>query len=68
MASLDQLDGHPARRLLKMYKHRRVNAKFSTPRLSRSKVITALRQGAYKSCHNHTDFRNEEVVDMIQKG
>ena len=67
-ASLDQIDGHPAWRLLKMYKHQVVLVKFSTPRWSRSKVIAALRRGAHKSCHDHTDFLNEEFVNMTQKG
>ena len=59
---------YPARRLLKIYKHRGVPVKFSTPRWSRSKVIATLQQCAHKSYHDHTDFLNEEYVDMIQKG
>ena len=68
MASLNQLNGHPLRRLLKMYKHQGVPVKFSTPRWSRNKVIAAFQRGAHKSCHNHRDFLNEEFVDMIHKG
>ena len=42
MNNLDQLNGHLARRLLKMYKHQGVPVKFSTPRWSCNKFVTAL--------------------------
>ena len=42
MTSLDQLNSHPARRFLKMYKHQGLPVKFSIPKWSRSKVVAAL--------------------------
>ena len=68
LSDLDELDGHPAQRLLKLYKHRGVPVKLATPRWSRDKVMDALRRGAHKSCQGHIDFLNEEIMDMIQKG
>ena len=68
LSGLDELDGHPAQRLLKLYKHRGVPVKLATSRWSRDKVMDALRRGAHKSCQGHIDFLNEEFLDMIQKG
>ena len=68
IARLVQLNGHPARYLLKMYKHRGVPVIFIISRWSRSKVIVALLWGVHKSCHDHTYFLNTEFVDMIHKG
>ena len=68
MADLTQVEGHPAHRLLKLYKHRGVPIKLATPRWSQSKIKEALQRGAHKSCLEHIDFLNEEFVDMVQKG
>ena len=67
-SDLDELDGHPAKRLLKLYKHRGVPVKLATSRWSRDRIADALRRGAHKSCQEHIDFLNEEFMDMIQKG
>ena len=68
LADLSNVDNHPARRLLMLYKHRGVPVKFSSPKWSRSKIKAALSRGAHKSCNEHIDFLNEEFVDMIRKG
>ena len=68
LSGLDELDGHPAQRLLKLYKHRVVPVKLSTSQWSRNKVMDALRRGGQKSCQGHIDFLNEEFLDMIRKG
>ena len=62
------MDGHPARRLLRHYKHRGVPVKFLTPKWGRAKLESALARGAHRSCCDHIDFLNEEFVDMIHKG
>ena len=58
LSGLDELDGHPAQRLLKLYKHRGVPVKLATPQWGRDKVMDALRRGAHKSCQGHIDFLN----------
>ena len=68
LSDLENVDQHPAKRLLKIYKHRGVPVKFSSPKWSRTKIKAALTRGAHKSCNEHIDFLNEEFVDMIQKG
>ena len=66
-ASLDNVD-HPARRLLKLYKHRGVPVKLSTPAWSRERCLAALERGPHKSCEDYIDFLEEEFVDMVRKG
>jgi hypothetical protein len=68
LADLSQVDNHPARRLLMLYKNRGVPVKFSSPKWSTSQIRDALSRGAHKSCNEHIDFLNEEFVDMIKKG
>ena len=67
LSDLENVDQHPAKRLLKFYKHWGVPVKFSSPKWSRAKIKAALTRGAHKSCNEHIDFLNEEFVDMIQK-
>lgn len=59
---------HPARHLLKYYKHHGAPVKFATSPWTRRQVQRALRRGPHKSCHDYTDFLNEEFIDMINKG
>ena len=66
-SSLDDVD-HPARRLLKEYKHRGVPVKLTTPPWTESQVRTAVKRGPHKSCADHIEFLEEEFVDMIRKG
>ena len=68
LADLSQVDNHPARRLLMLYKNRGVPVKFSSPKWSRSQIHDALSRGAHQSCNEHIDFLNEEFIDMIKKG
>ncbi|KAL7526950.1 hypothetical protein ACHAXR_005745 [Thalassiosira sp. AJA248-18] len=59
---------HPARRLLKLYKHRGVPVKFSTEPWTSAQVHDAILRGPHKSCLEYIDFLEEEFVDMIKKG
>ena len=68
IADLNNVDDHPARRLLMHYKHRGVPVKFTTPKWDRGQLEAALTRGAHQSCNAHIDFLNEEFVDMINKG
>ena len=68
LSNLNNVDNHPAQRLLKLYKHRGVPVKFSTPAWSQDKIRAALKRGAHKSCNDHREFLSEEFVDMIRKG
>ena len=51
-----------------LYKHLGMPVKFSSPKYSRTKIKSALSQGAHKSCNKHIDFLNKEFVDNIKKG
>lgn len=66
-AALNHVD-HPARRLLKLYKHRGVPVKFTTAPWTRKRTQEAIKRGPHKSCAEHIDFLEEEFVDMINKG
>ena len=68
LADLSNVDDHPAKQLLTLYKHRGVPVKFFSPKQSRTKIKAALSRGAHKSCNEPTDFLNKEFVDMIKKG
>ena len=68
MANLSNVDNHPVRRLLRLYKHRGVPVNFSSLKWSRTKIKAALLIRAYKSCNKHIDFLNKEFIDMIKKG
>ena len=59
---------HPARRLLRLYKHRGAPVKFSTPPWTRLQVQRALSRGPHKSAHEYIDYLEGEFVDMINKG
>jgi hypothetical protein len=59
---------HPARRLLRHYKHRGAPVKFSTPPWTRRQVQRALARGLHKSAHQYLDYLEKEFVDMINKG
>jgi hypothetical protein len=59
---------HPARRLLRLYKHRGAPVKFSTPPWTRQQVRRALSRGPHKSAHQYLEYLEEEFVDMINKG
>jgi hypothetical protein len=59
---------HPARCLLRYYKHRGVPVKFSTPPWTCHHVQCALARGPHKSAHKHWAYLEEEFVDMINKG
>ena len=58
LADLSNVDDHPAKRLLMLYKHRGVPVKFSSPKWTRTKIKAALSRGAHKSCNEHIDFLN----------
>ena len=59
---------HPARRLLRHYKHCGAPVKFSTPPWTRHQLQRALSRGPHKSAHEYQDYLAEEFVDMINKG
>ena len=58
---------HPAKRLLRHYKHRGAPAKFATPPWSPERVQAAMDRGAHRSCEEHLEFLQEEFGDMIRK-
>ena len=66
-SSLDNVH-HPARRLLRFYKHRGAPVKFATPPWTQRQVQRALIRGPHKSSFEYLDFLREEFVDMISKG
>lgn len=57
-AALNHVD-HPARRLLKLYKHRGVPVKFTTAPWTRKRTQEAIKRGPHKSCAEHIDFLEE---------
>ena len=59
---------HPARRLLRHYKHRGAPVKFSTPPWTRLQIQRALTRGPHKSSYEYLGYLEEEFVDMINKG
>ncbi|KAL3808781.1 hypothetical protein ACHAXA_011404 [Cyclostephanos tholiformis] len=59
---------HPARRLLRHYKHCGAPVKFSTPPWTRHQLQRTLSRGPHKSAHEYQDYLAEEFVDMINKG
>jgi hypothetical protein len=59
---------HPARRLLRFYKHRGAPVKFSTSPWTSDQVTRALVRGPHASSHDYIDYLHEEFVDMINKG
>ncbi|KAL3809642.1 hypothetical protein ACHAXA_003728, partial [Cyclostephanos tholiformis] len=59
---------HPARRLLRHYKHCGAPVKFSTPPWTRHQLQRALSRGLHKSAHEYQDYLAEEFVNMINKG
>jgi hypothetical protein len=59
---------HPARCLLRLYKHRGAPVKFFTPPWTSHQVQRALSRGPHKSAHEYIDYLGEEFVDMINKG
>ncbi|KAL3822497.1 hypothetical protein ACHAXA_002515 [Cyclostephanos tholiformis] len=59
---------HPARRLLRHYKHCGAPVKFSTPPWTRHQLQRALSRGPHKSAHEYQDYLAEEFSDMINKG
>ena len=67
LAHLDNVH-HPARRLLKLYKHRGAPVKFKTAPWSRHRINQAIKRGPHKSCLEYIDFLKEEFVEMIGRG
>ena len=68
LSDLTNIKNHPAKRLLRHYKHRGVPVKFYNPPWNKSNIAAALAWGTHKSCNEHIGFLNEEFVDMIHKG
>jgi hypothetical protein len=58
---------HPARCLLRFYKHRGTPIKFSTSPWTSDQVTRALVRGPHASSHDYIDYLHEEFVDMINK-
>jgi hypothetical protein len=70
LSNFSQLDNvpHPARRLLRLYKHRGAPVKFSIPPWTWLQVKRTLSCGPHKSAHEYLDYLEKECVDMINKG
>ena len=58
---------HPARRLLRAYKHRGVPVRLSTKPWSKNHVCRALLRGPHGSCFDFLEFLQGEFIDMINK-
>lgn len=59
---------HPARHLLRLYKHHGAPVKFSTTPWTHHQVQRTLHRGPHNSCHNYLPFLHGKFVDMINKG
>ena len=58
---------HPATRILKQYKKHSAPVKLLTQPWSEAQLQSKLHRGPHKSCHEHLEFLQEELVDMINK-
>ena len=68
LEDLNNIEDHPARRLLRHYKNRGVPVKLATPKWDTQRLRDALSRGAHKSCNNHLNFLSKKFEQMIQKG
>ena len=66
-SSLVGLD-HPARRLLRQYKHRGAPVVLSTKPWTTSMIEKALQRGPHRSSMEHLEYLEEEFEDMMDKG
>ena len=65
MATLDDVH-HPAKCLLKLYKHRGAHVKFAKKPWSCQRINQAIKRGPHKSALEYLEFLKEEFVDMIE--
>ena len=65
--SLSEVD-HPARRLMRQYKHCGAPVVLMTGGRTEEERLTALKWGLHKSATEHTSFLREEFASMMEKG
>ena len=66
-ASLSEVK-HPARHLLRQYKHRGAPVVLMTGEWSEGERLAALKRGPHKSATEHAPFLREEFASMVEKG
>ena len=59
---------HPARRLLRQYKHRGAPVVLSTGPWEESDRLAALARGPHRSAEEHAPFLRKEFASMVEKG
>lgn len=58
---------HPARRLLRQYKHRGAPVVLHSSAWTPDQINTACLRGPHKSCYEYIDFLEEEFITMLHK-
>lgn len=66
LANLDHLH-HPARRLLRQYKHRGAPVIVHTQPWTGGRLHAALARGSHSSATSHVDFLRDEFTDMVNQ-
>ena len=66
-ASLSEVK-HPARRLLRQYKHRGAPVVLMTGSWTKGELQAALKRGLHRSTTEHTPFLREEFASIVEKG
>jgi hypothetical protein len=66
LADLDTL-AHPARRILRQYKHRGAPVVLQTPPWTRARTDAAMDRGSHSSAQDHIDFLRAEFTDMVHQ-
>jgi hypothetical protein len=66
-SDLSQVE-HPARRLLRQYKHRGAPVVLATQPWSQLTLQQAVDRGPHKSCFEHVEFLMGELGEMLDKG
>ena len=59
---------HPARRLLRQYKHRGAPVILSAGRWTEEDRQAALARGPHRSAEEHAPFLRKEFASMVEKG
>ena len=59
---------HPARGLLRQYRHRGVPVVLQTLPWTAAQLRAALNRGPHKSAHNHIDFLQADMANMVKAG
>ena len=66
-AFLSEVD-HPARRLLRKYKHQGAPVVLMMREWTEGERLAALKRGPHKSATKHAPFLREKIASMVEKG